>query len=203
MKIPYVSRIFISFVMIQNFLPTTTLAGSGEQMKSNQGQYESVLDTTKSVIFKDSDLEEGVRKALQIPSTKPVTTKDMLKLTSLSARGRNITTLTGIEHAHSLQVVNFRDNIITDVSPLSKLTNLTELNLQGNRISNISNLDYIFAIITYEMYSLGNNTIVYCHDICRLPCNTHPRVRRRTRFLLSSSLLFPRSPLPSAWPCCR
>jgi hypothetical protein len=75
------------------------------------------------VVFKDPNLEAAVREALNIP-TGPITSDDMAKLTSLDAHERNIQDLSGLEYAVNLQWLDLDGNQITDISPLSGLTNL-------------------------------------------------------------------------------
>ena len=64
----------------------------------------------------------------------------MLKLTDLNASHRQITDLSGIEHAINLTNLDLTGNQIQDVSPLSALTNLSVLNLTNNAISDVSAL---------------------------------------------------------------
>ena len=101
----------------------------------------------------DPNLEKAIRDQLNsehpIPSDEPITQQDMLKLTRLDGRQKNITNLTGLEYATNLtdlylvvnaienleplaglmrlQTLDLSDNQIVDITPLANLTNLTEL----------------------------------------------------------------------------
>ena len=62
------------------------------------------------------------------------------------ASKRNISDLTGLEYATSLQYVYLEWNSISDLSPLSNLTGLEHLHLENNQISDISPLSNITAL---------------------------------------------------------
>ena len=91
------------------------------------------------VTFADPNLEAAVREAIAVPEG-PIYLADLEGLTSLSALGRNITDLTGLECCTSLTELNLCGNQINDISPVANLTSLAELNLCGNQISDISPL---------------------------------------------------------------
>ena len=62
------------------------------------------------------------------------------------ASDKNISDLTGLEYATSLQYVYLEWNSISDLSPLSNLTGLEHLHLENNQISDISPLSNITAL---------------------------------------------------------
>ncbi len=111
------------------------------------------LDTHNNPIFdpdspfvevRDPNLRTAVREALNLPDGVPLTQASMRQLTRLEASDRQITTLTGLEHALNLTELNLAGNNISDlvpiVSPLANLMQLTELHLGGNRIEDIGPL---------------------------------------------------------------
>ena len=108
----------------------------------------------------DPSLRQAVRDELGLPNEIPLRLAEMLRLTRLEASGRQITDLTGLEHATHLtwlgiarnaiqdltplaelirleRIVGF-DNAISDLTPLSNLTNLTWLDLGGCQISDLT-----------------------------------------------------------------
>jgi len=87
----------------------------------------------------DPNLEAVIREAIGKPEG-PIYPSDLEGLTSLSAAGRNIADLTGLEHCTNLTDLDLDWNQISDISPLAGLTNLTGLYLWGNQISDISPL---------------------------------------------------------------
>ena len=111
------------------------------------------LDTDNNPIFdpdsplvevRDPNLRAVVREALNLPDGVPLNQANMRKLTRLDARNRQITTLTGLEHALNLTELNLAGNNISDlvpiVRPIANLMQLTALYLGGNRIEDISPL---------------------------------------------------------------
>lgn len=100
------------------------------------------------VTFNDRNLEAAVRDALGKP-TGDITDADMAGLTRLDASGREISDLSGLEHAVNLGFLNLRHNQISDIGALAGLKNLWLLALDNNRIRNIgpltglTNLQYL------------------------------------------------------------
>jgi hypothetical protein len=85
-----------------------------------------VVQAEDPVYFVDANLKARVEARLG--KTDPTPT-DMLGLTSLTAQGRGITDLTGLEYATNLTNLDLLMNEISDLSPLAGLTNLTFLDL--------------------------------------------------------------------------
>ena len=111
------------------------------------------LDTHNNPIFDpdsplvevpDPNLKATIRATLKLPDGVPLNQASMRKLTRLDAHNRQITALTGLEHALNLTELNLAGNDISDlvsiVRPLANLIQLTELHLGGNRIEDISPL---------------------------------------------------------------
>ncbi len=90
-----------------------------------------------AVTFADPNLEAAIREAIHIPE-RPIYPSDLKGLTSLSASGRNISTLTGLEHCINLTYLDLSHNQISNISPVGNLTNMANLQLDLNQISNIS-----------------------------------------------------------------
>ena len=84
------------------------------------------------VRFADSHLEAVVRSALGKP-TGDITDADMLTLTSLDASYQlYLRDLDGLQYARNLTTLHLRVTGISDIGPLSGLTKLTVLDLQGS-----------------------------------------------------------------------
>ena len=105
-------------------------------------------DPTKGVIPNER-LAWRVRRTLGIvperpplsaddPKNPPLSADDMQRLKTLNAGHGSIESLIGLEHAVNLTELYLQHNDISDVSPLSTLTNLKILNLAGNPISELS-----------------------------------------------------------------
>ena len=96
--------------------------------------------------------EGGLAAAVGEEIGNTITTHTMLNLTRLEVPNREITDLTGIEHAHNLSRLSLggayvdgglrysNNNAVSDVSPLSGLSQLTYLDIDNNQLTNVSPL---------------------------------------------------------------
>ena len=100
-----------------------------------------LLPPPEVISIPDSNLAAAIRETLGLAFGEAITDLAMLRLDLLSVRDRQITDLTGIEHATNIGALTFfGDTQITDITPLAKLTKLAVLNINGSRISDISPL---------------------------------------------------------------
>ena len=110
-----------------------------------------LLPPPKVVSIPDANLAEAVREALGLRRTEAVTDRAMRELRLLEVSNRQITNLTGLEHAINLTELQLdgewfdskgfvNSNAISDFSPLFSLSKLKILNLAGAAISNVSTL---------------------------------------------------------------
>ena len=95
--------------------------------------------TEEAVFFADGNLEAAVREAIGVPE-RPIYPSDLEELATLTASGRSIVSIDGLEHAANLKELNLYWNEIVDISPLAGLTRLTWLGLHANQISDLSPL---------------------------------------------------------------
>ncbi|MFC1892854.1 leucine-rich repeat domain-containing protein [Chloroflexota bacterium] len=107
------------------------------------------------VTFTDDNLRLAISEAIH-KTTGLIYASELQSLTTLSAQGRNISNLTGLEHCVNLQVLNIYENNFSDVTPLTGLTSLRELYIYKNSISNISPLA---GLVGLEELWLGRNNI--------------------------------------------
>ncbi len=89
------------------------------------------------VTIPDPGLNAAVRAALQKPNGS-LTDQDLLSLTNLNARGRNIANLQGLEAAHHLTLLDLQSNQLVNLTMPAGLTNLAALVLNGNQLTNIT-----------------------------------------------------------------
>ena len=108
---------------------------------------------SQPVDFEDENLKALVQEEL---GGQEPTRFLMLSLTRLSARNRDISDLTGLEHAPNLYDLNLDFNQISNLSPLAGLTNLEDLSLEDNQITNLSPLA---GLTNLEDLSLEDNQI--------------------------------------------
>ena len=112
------------------------------------------------VSIPDDNLAAAIRETLGLPTNAVITADAMLDLTGLGARGKEITALTGLEHATNLTWLNLgtarvdgqrHTNPISDVSPLAALTQLTRLELGYTAVSDVSPLASLTQLTRLEL----------------------------------------------------
>lgn len=87
------------------------------------------------VEFGDANLKAAVEKVIMV--TNPVPSQ-LKKLTTLTVNSKEISDITGLEHATNLTSLCLHSNQIQDISALSGSTKLQNLCLKHNQISDIS-----------------------------------------------------------------
>ena len=122
----------------------------------------SLLPRSETISIPDPHLAAAVQREIG----NATTTHAMLNLWRLDAPNSGITDLTGIEYAHILRWLNLggeyieskgyvNSNTVSNLQPLSGLTNLISLHLQDNNISDISALSELKNLDT--LWLSGNN----------------------------------------------
>jgi len=102
--------------------------------------------------FKDAGLRQAILEQLG-RSSGPITLADMLSITSLSATFKYITDLSGLEYATNLEELNVWGNRVSDISPLAGLTKLKKLDLGSNvYVSDISALASLTDLEDLKLY---------------------------------------------------
>jgi|GEM_PF-709739 len=161
----------------------TTIVGRGRNPQGFEEAWRAVLPNRTPVVFADANLRAAVEAALGV--TDP-TVEDMKQLTQLDARSKQITNLTGLEHAIHLKKLELKDNQIEDISALGNLTelevldlgrnqvveaplwglvNLRELDLDDNHIGNIYPLTRLTRLDELELQGNPLNRGAYCRDL--------------------------------------
>ncbi len=129
----------------------------------NFGKEVSSSGDGEMVSIPDVNLRAAIEAALGKASGETITRGDMSTLTRLDAVNKDISDLTGIEYATNLIRLNFgtgnrrNNNTISDLSPLSNLTNLKILSLQHNNISDISPLSGLTNLTVLELGDPSEN----------------------------------------------
>ena len=120
--------------------------------------YSQVALSSDPVDIPDPNLRAKIEEALSKASGAPITVDEMARLPRLEARNANITDLTGLEYATNLtelflsgeyveaegRMIN--SNSVSDLSPLSGLTNLTRLTISFDAITDISPLSGLTSL---------------------------------------------------------
>lgn len=90
----------------------------------------------------DAGLAESARRTLNLSSDAPLTAKDCEKITSLIAYSEkeSIINLDGIEYFKNMKEFSLSDSYVSDISPLTGLSELDHISFLDNRIEVIPDL---------------------------------------------------------------
>ncbi|EAF9641675.1 internalin [Listeria monocytogenes] len=128
-----------------------------EAEKAIEKDVKAVLPDKISAIFLDANLAEVIRDTLRKSSVDDIVTQAELDtISSLRAQYVGIVNLSGMENLTNLTELYLYNNQISDISPLSNLTNLNTLYLWDNQISDISPLSNLTNL---DNLALDNNQI--------------------------------------------
>ncbi len=135
--------------------PSTTMAMTGDY--STIASFEP--ESQEAVHFPDPKLEAAIREAIDKP-TGNIYPSDLAELTTLYAWEKNITDLDGLEHCIDLTWLTFRNNHISDISPLVNNPGLGDgdtVDLRDNPLSLQSTNTYIpqlqdRGVTIYDVY---------------------------------------------------
>ena len=93
-----------------------------------------------AVHLPDPNLRAAIAEALGKNPHGSITTEEMEGLGRLVARNKGIRELAGLQFASNLSELHLEDNKISDLSPIAGLIELNRLDLNGNSISDLSPL---------------------------------------------------------------
>ena len=124
----------------------------------------------------DANLRTAVRSALSIASDEAFSKTDLGTLTSFSATRRQITNLTGLEHATNLTSLVAWGNQISSLTPLTNLTKLTEIRIGDNQ--HIQNLTPLSGLTKLTKLGLQGNNISNVTPLAGLVSLTWLRLAR-------------------------
>ena len=103
----------------------------------------TILDDDGDPDFVDAVLRSSVLFALGKESDESISAAEMATLTRMSAPGRGIADLRGLESATGMRQISFSDNAITDLTPLGHLVGLRHLSLDDNRVTDLAPLSHL------------------------------------------------------------
>ena len=98
------------------------------------------IASAQLVSIPDSNLKQVILETLNLSDEIPLTQQEMLRLTRLVAKEKQIENLTGLEYATNLTVLRLPQNEASDLTPLAGLMHLRALSIWGNPISDLSPL---------------------------------------------------------------
>ena len=114
------------------------------------------LPPPEVISMPDPNLAAAVRETLGLAADADITQLDMVRLRRFDAVDRQITDLTGLEHALRINILDLSRNQISDITPITKMTDLIHLRIDNNSINDITPLTGL-TNLTYLV--LGNNDI--------------------------------------------
>ena len=123
------------------------LTGCGSERDKPSGPEPTIVDGAPTFAFADSALQVAVDEAVAGTSGT---------LVSLSANGRGIADLGGIEQLTQLEALDLAHNAIRDLSPLAGLRQLRLLDLSSNQIEEVSPLG---ALEQLQVLILAHNAV--------------------------------------------
>ena len=155
----------------------------------------------------DPNLRAAIADALGVPHDAPITQADMRQLTSLNAKNRQITDLTGLEYASNLTELHLGENPIDDINPLMHLAQLSFLRL--NDCWTITHISPLADLTQLQVLDLDRNLIVDVSPLAGLAGLTSLDIRynriedirplanltQLTRLLLNNNKIVDISPL--------
>ena len=128
----------------------------------------SLLPHGKVVSIPDTNLAAAIRETLGLRPRSAITQRDMLRLTRLEAPKRQITNLTGLEHAVHLKYLDLWENQIRNITALTGLTRLKRINLWNNQISGIPSLAGLTDLTDLDLSSNSINDITPFVELTQL-----------------------------------
>jgi len=121
----------------------------------------------QEISIPDPGLNAAIREALGKPSG-PLTEQDLLSLTNLNARNRNVSSISGLEAARNLASLHLEINHLSNVSLLSALTNLSTLDLSVNPLTNFSLPGGLTNLTSLKLESDGLTSLTLPAGLTRL-----------------------------------
>ena len=136
----------LTFGTFSLLIPPSTIAQTVDIPDPNlRAVIEKALGKDSSPLHAIIETEEGQAEVV------PITENEMATLTRLYGNNASIQHLTGLEFAKNLEVLELKDNLVQDLSPLAALIKLERLNLQDNAITDLSLLAGLFNMRSLDL----------------------------------------------------
>ncbi|MGI6756041.1 MAG: leucine-rich repeat domain-containing protein [Atopobiaceae bacterium] len=135
----------------------TPAAVTAETADSTDAAPAPAASTDEEVSIPDENLHTLIAETLNKGADQKITQQDMAALTKLNAesagvRNKKIFSLEGLQYAHYLEVLNLNENSVSDLTPISKLANLSELRLVRNEVSDLSPIAQLTKLKVLDFY---------------------------------------------------
>ena len=113
--------------------------------------YDQFSGQAQPVNIPDANLRAAIRNELRLPAAVVITPNVMTRLKRLIAFKSDIINLSGLEFATQLEVLNLSGNPISDLRPLTGLTNLRHFVIPNCQISDISPLSDLRQLVELNL----------------------------------------------------
>ncbi|EMZ8519124.1 leucine-rich repeat domain-containing protein [Listeria monocytogenes] len=149
----YLQRLFVALTIIIGINVWIGTSGETEVKAANITQ-----PTPINQVFPDANLAEVMKGTLQKPNVSTLVTQDELNAVEKVEKGRNIASIEGVQYLNNLRVLRLTgmDNSISDLRPLSGLTNLTILAMGNNQVNDLTPLS---GLTNLKELSMNQNQI--------------------------------------------
>lgn len=125
-----------------------TMSVSGDNITNEQLE---VAFYSEPINFADKQLEAAIRNAIDKPEGQ-IYSGDVKNIKKLAATQYHISDLKGIEHLINMKYLNLFENKIKDITPLSNLKKLEDLDLGYNEINDISQISSLINLKNLSLY---------------------------------------------------
>ena len=149
----------------RNLVAKQTFSVSVRDADTPEPAGDTPLDLSPEISIPDANLRAVVRTALGLKEDETLTQQKMHSLARLSAPAHSITNLAGLEHAIRLTELDMPGNQIADITPLRNLTTLFRIVLNDNSITNITSLTWLTRL---TQLNLSENRIRTIHSLANL-----------------------------------
>lgn len=172
--------VFVSACNVQNppVSPYETFAHNTSKPESSGGSVTPTpsVSENKEIIFKDINFRNAVTQALGKKDFESILVSDVQQLTSFSARVCGISDISEIAYFTNLENLDLKGNRITDLTPLGGLTKLKKLDisknftlLSGDREKGL-NLAPLKSLVLLEELNASGNMITDLSPLAGLAC---------------------------------
>ncbi|EBF5117001.1 hypothetical protein FH008_13480, partial [Listeria monocytogenes] len=141
----------------ENTSNTTENVGGGKKERPKQGRI-ITTPTAISDVFPDNAVAQTIRQILGATTVSDmITQSDLDSITTVTISYWGVGNISGMEHLTNLTNLTLNENpTLSDISPLSGLTKLTNLKIDSSNVSDISPLS---GLTNLTSLSLRNNQI--------------------------------------------
>ena len=164
-----------------NISDFSAIAGLIPNLGSYSNSNQNVIDPNTAVDIPDPNLRAAIETELGKNPDDTITEADMLTLTTLDpelpenvvigaspAPETVVEDLTGLEFAENLTELDLYGHNISDVSPLAGLVNLKELRLSYNNISDVSPLAGLTKLTVLDLWDSSISDVSSLADLVNL-----------------------------------